>query len=130
MDGKRRRLVIALVQSGSVSEAARLTGVDRSTVYRRLKESEFQFAYQQLSDEMELRLTEGVFGLVDPALQDLGRLIGCAVPTVSFKASSWVLDHALALASVRASLPTQGALMLEEQIERAAKAAFEAHGDE
>ena len=93
---KQQKAIAALLSQRSTEEAARRAGVGARTLYRWLKEPEFQKAYQ---DAMRTAFRQSIARLqqmTGPAVATLGRIMADpAAPAASrVRASHYILEHA------------------------------------
>lgn len=88
-------LILALVESPSVAEAARVAGVSRSTLYRRFDDISFTMALSNARDAVRQSRLSQLSQAVGTALDALAEIAGNAdvAPAVRVKAATALLQR-------------------------------------
>ena len=82
-----------LVSSKSISEAAELAGVGRTTIYRWLNDDEFRAAYEEQRDAVALYARSGMRSLMLKALAIQAERLDSDDPKERAQASKAIMDY-------------------------------------
>ena len=94
---RQRKAVEALLTTGDKSQAAELAGVKRQTVYKWLKQPDFQQSLRDAEAEALASLSQALARLGDKAARTLDRGMDADSDTVSIRAADIVLQRLLQL---------------------------------
>ncbi len=97
----QRKALPILAASPSISEAARLSKVDRSTLYRWLEDENFRAELAQLQQKAAGVATANLQGLTLQAVQALAELLESPVPNIRLRAVRTILSYAIKLRDVQ-----------------------------
>ena len=97
----QRKALPILASSPSISEAARLSRVDRSTLYRWLEDEEFRTELAQLHQKAADVATAHLQGLTLQAVQALAELLESPAPNIRLRAVRTALSYAVKLREIQ-----------------------------
>ncbi len=97
----QRKALPILAASPSIFEAARLSKVDRSTLYRWLEDENFRAELAQLQQKAAGVATANLQGLTLQAVQALAELLESPVPNIRLRAVRTILSYAIKLRDVQ-----------------------------
>lgn len=98
MDERRVIAANALARLGNVSEAARIAGVDRTTLHRWLRDEEFRSLLERLEGDLFTHLVVNTMALQEPAWHALRRALDRPVPPTVLAAARFSIELSLRLA--------------------------------
>lgn len=96
LHSKREAAIVALLQTGSIEEAAEQTGVSVSTLSRWMKREEFQTRYRAARQRTFEAGLSRLQALISHAITTLKRNLDCGRPMAEIRAASAILTHATA----------------------------------
>lgn len=88
----KEKALAALLNSASVCEAARLSGLSEKTIYRFLEDSEFKAEYQQARRRIFEQNVFRLQSLHNAAVETLERNLHCENPAVEVRAAQIVIE--------------------------------------
>lgn len=103
MKGKRPvddLLAASLAAGATVAEAAAAANVGESTVYRRLKDSEFKAKVRELRDSMVARAAGKLSDLMTAAVGVLEELLSSTTESIRLRAAVSTIDQAVRLKEI------------------------------
>lgn len=89
----KRRAVLALVEHGSVSRAADTCNLSRQSLYRWLREPEFERALREASSEQVIEASRRLTSLTMRAVDRLEKLLDSERELTQLKAVESILTH-------------------------------------
>ena len=93
----KARAVLALVEHGSVSRAAAECKLSRQTLYRWMREAEFEFALKEASSAQVVELSRRLTALTIRAVEKLEQLLNSPSEQQARLAADSILSHAIRL---------------------------------
>lgn len=94
---RQRRAILALIEHGSVTEAAQVCGVSRAALYRWMREADFAQALKDASGEQVELVSRRLTSLVLTAVDVLESLMSSPHEQQRRLAADSVISHALRL---------------------------------
>ncbi len=84
-----------LLQGNSVAEVAADIGLNRSTIYRYLKDPRFMREYRAARRQNTEEAISRLQGMTLKAVEAIGRVLRCGEPSLELRAANAVIDRAL-----------------------------------
>ena len=91
---KREAAILALLETGSLEEAAKKIGVGTSTLGRWLRRDDFQALYRTARQRAFEAGLSRLHALTGQAVETLHRNLTCGRPSVEIRAAAAILEHA------------------------------------
>ena len=91
----KEKALSALLQTSSVKDAAKKCGLSEETLYRYLKEPEFNAEYRASRRLLVENSIARIQGLTGQALETLARNLHCENPSVEVRAAQILIDNAI-----------------------------------
>jgi lactam utilization protein B len=91
--GTNEKLIVALLETSSIREAAAACGLSEATVFRRLQDNDFQAEYRLAQREVVERSIGELQAATSQAVETLKRNLTCGSPSAEIRAASAILDN-------------------------------------
>jgi AcrR family transcriptional regulator len=111
-EANKERLLIALIETSSIREAAKKSGIGEATIYRFLQDKEFLAEYRNARRQTVEAAISQLQNAAGAAVETLKSNLHCENPAISVRASQIILDFAFK------GLETTDILLRLEEIER------------
>jgi AcrR family transcriptional regulator len=88
------KLIAALLETASIREAAKASGMSEATVFRRLQDKDFQTEYRSARRQVVERSIAELQAATGQAVETLRRNLNCQNPSSEIRAATAILDNA------------------------------------
>jgi hypothetical protein len=89
----REKLLIALMETSSIREAAKKSGIGEATIYRQLRDEDFKIEYEQAKRQVVESAVSALAASANEAVETLRRNLACDNPQAEIRAAQLILDN-------------------------------------
>ncbi len=89
----REKLLIALMETSSIREAAKKAGIGEATIYRQLRDEDFKSEYEQAKRQVVEIAVSALAASANEAVETLRRNLTCDNPQAEIRAAQLILDN-------------------------------------
>jgi hypothetical protein len=89
----REKLLIALMETSSIREAAKKSGIGEATIYRQLRDEDFKIEYEQAKRQFVEIAVSALAASANEAVETLRRNLTCDNPQAEIRAAQLILDN-------------------------------------
>jgi AcrR family transcriptional regulator len=91
--GTNEKLIVALLETASIRQAAKASGLSEATVFRRLQDIDFQAEYRSAQRQVVERSIAVLQAATSQAVETLRRNLNCQNPSAEIRAATAILDN-------------------------------------